>query len=82
MNVDLYYNNEINYIVKQIKAIFNLDAVSVELSLKNLCYKLTFIGHPLFTFRVKIILYEELRTKSYLSIIKEISNYLINEMEL
>ena len=82
MNTYSYYDNEVNYIVKQIKTIFNLHAVFVEFNLKGLCYKLTFIGHPLFTFRVRIILLEELRAKSYLTILKEISNFLIDEMEL
>lgn len=75
------YEKEINYIAKQIKIMLNLDEVFVEYYPRGLLYRITFVGHPLFTFRVKIIHLEELIAKSYITILKEIIYFLIDQME-
>lgn len=88
MNPYSYYDNEINYIVKQIKKIFNFRTVLVNFNLRDLYYAITFIDSPLlenklgYLHRIKYISLEELRTKSYLTILKDLSNFLIEEMEL
>lgn len=87
-NVLICYEREMNYIAKQIKNIFRFRDVYVNFSLRDLYYTITFADSPLlenklgFLHRRKFINLEELKTKSYLTILKEICDYLIDEMEL
>ena len=81
MGVYAYYDNEVNYIAKQIKTIFNFHAVFVEYNPKAMWYIISFVGHPLLTYRRTIINLEELRTASYLLILKRITDFLIDEMK-